>query len=319
MFSPKKLKECGIEFTKVLQNAGEFVITFPGSYHAGFNHGFNIAESSNFALPHWLEIGRKAKRCICRPGSVLIDIDHLETLYMRSLVAQVAAYSMSAVPGDDDSHSEIKERLQDAQRLRCKCGCSRARPAAELISCDGCSMLVHMHCFPSSMLSPHPRKLSTIASESDSIGSNNSLSGHRVSSRSCDSAHTDIVCQSLDTTSAVPPPRVLCHLCRRIEVTNKSSCDVLTPPPTRSKSTGKGKKLLDTPQELCQQFLFNVPGEEGTAKSKNSSDSPLALSIDCLGAIGGAQKMKARSKKRRKNISIIIDEVSHYLLFYSFN
>ncbi len=39
ILSPKHLIEDGVEVYGIDQRAGEFVITYPQAYHAGFNHG----------------------------------------------------------------------------------------------------------------------------------------------------------------------------------------------------------------------------------------------------------------------------------------
>ena len=57
-----------------MQHAGEFVVTFPRGYHAGFNLGFNCAESVNFALDSWIELGLRAAFCNCEADSVRIDV-----------------------------------------------------------------------------------------------------------------------------------------------------------------------------------------------------------------------------------------------------
>ncbi|KAF7250223.1 Lysine-specific demethylase 4C [Varanus komodoensis] len=61
LISPSILKKYGIPFDKITQEAGEFMITFPYGYHAGFNHGFNCAESTNFASIRWIDYGKVAK------------------------------------------------------------------------------------------------------------------------------------------------------------------------------------------------------------------------------------------------------------------
>uniref|UniRef100_A0A4W3GT10 [histone H3]-trimethyl-L-lysine(9) demethylase n=1 Tax=Callorhinchus milii TaxID=7868 RepID=A0A4W3GT10_CALMI len=75
LISPSILKKYGIPFDRVTQEAGEFMITFPYGYHAGFNHGFNCAESTNFATLRWIEYGKLAVLCSCRKDMVKISMD----------------------------------------------------------------------------------------------------------------------------------------------------------------------------------------------------------------------------------------------------
>ncbi|KAG8816801.1 hypothetical protein FRC18_000813 [Serendipita sp. 400] len=75
--SPTALKNASIKPNTLVQSAGEFVVTYPRGYHAGFNMGLNCAESVNFALESWLELGRKAAFCRCVSDSVRIDVDAL--------------------------------------------------------------------------------------------------------------------------------------------------------------------------------------------------------------------------------------------------
>ncbi|KAK4689189.1 hypothetical protein P7C73_g911, partial [Tremellales sp. Uapishka_1] len=79
--SPQRLANDGIRVNMLIQEQNEFVITYPRGYHAGFNMGFNCAESINFALESWVELGKRAKACqypkLTSARSVQINMDEL--------------------------------------------------------------------------------------------------------------------------------------------------------------------------------------------------------------------------------------------------
>ncbi len=60
IMDPSVLIKNGVPIYKIHQNVGEFVITFPRAYHAGFNQGFNFAEAVNFCPADWMRLGRAA-------------------------------------------------------------------------------------------------------------------------------------------------------------------------------------------------------------------------------------------------------------------
>ncbi|KAI9828378.1 MAG: hypothetical protein M1832_002806 [Thelocarpon impressellum] len=58
LLPPDQLRKAGVRVYALDQRAGQFVVTFPQAYHAGFNHGFNFNEAVNFAPSDWQPSGR---------------------------------------------------------------------------------------------------------------------------------------------------------------------------------------------------------------------------------------------------------------------
>ena len=60
MVDPATLIAAGLPVCRAIHQPGQFVVTFPKSYHAGFNAGINCAEAVNFATPSWLRFFDRA-------------------------------------------------------------------------------------------------------------------------------------------------------------------------------------------------------------------------------------------------------------------
>lgn len=54
IMNPNLLQAEGVPIYRTDQHCGEFVVTFPRAYHAGFNQGFNFAEAVNVCPPAWV-------------------------------------------------------------------------------------------------------------------------------------------------------------------------------------------------------------------------------------------------------------------------
>ncbi|CAL8103665.1 unnamed protein product [Orchesella dallaii] len=72
LINPNILMKAKIPIHRVDQNPGEFIITFPRSYHAGFNQGFNVAEAVNFAPADWVQMGRQCVQNYSRINRVCV-------------------------------------------------------------------------------------------------------------------------------------------------------------------------------------------------------------------------------------------------------
>ncbi len=114
LLSPALLRSLGVPFSRVTQRAREFVITYPGAYHAGFNHGYNCAESTNFATPAWIPVGARARSCFCAGDTVHID---MRLFGVQPPPPRGAKARSRARRADEDASQEDEQKETKAPRL----------------------------------------------------------------------------------------------------------------------------------------------------------------------------------------------------------
>ncbi|XP_047146045.2 lysine-specific demethylase 4A isoform X1 [Hydra vulgaris] len=117
IISPHVLRKFSIPVNKILQNEGEFIITFPCGYHAGYNQGFNCAESTNFASERWIDIGKKALYCKCINDSVKINMDifikHYQPNQWKEILKQQKTFNNN---GKENTKFILKKVITDKDK-----------------------------------------------------------------------------------------------------------------------------------------------------------------------------------------------------------
>ncbi|KAK1355478.1 Lysine-specific demethylase se14 [Heracleum sosnowskyi] len=116
LLSPEVIVASGIPCCRLVQNPGEFVITFPRAYHVGFSHGFNCGEAANFGTPKWLTL---AKEAAVRRAAMnhLPMLSHQQLLYLltMSFILRIPRSLMAGVRS-----SRLRDRQKEEREVLVK-------------------------------------------------------------------------------------------------------------------------------------------------------------------------------------------------------
>lgn len=128
MFSPRLLQNADVPVCKLLQHAGEYVVTFPLAYHGGFSLGPNCGEAVNFATHDWISYGSDANeryRSFARPA--VFSQDRL-TFTMANHLQEQKSYATCKLLLD-----ELERVSEEELRLRQKLKDTGVRDVSDLI------------------------------------------------------------------------------------------------------------------------------------------------------------------------------------------
>ncbi|KAJ0482549.1 putative transcription factor & chromatin remodeling JUMONJI family [Helianthus annuus] len=107
IFPPNILLQHGVPVYKAVQKPGEFVLTFPRAYHAGFSHGFNCSEAVNFAIGDWFLLGSIASHRYALLNRTPL-LPHEELLCKESMILRSNMEYEDQSCEDMVSHRNIK-------------------------------------------------------------------------------------------------------------------------------------------------------------------------------------------------------------------
>ncbi|XP_020085318.1 lysine-specific demethylase JMJ706-like isoform X1 [Ananas comosus] len=177
MFPPNILLEHGVPVYKAVQKPGEFVITFPRAYHAGFSHGFNCGEAVNFAIGDWFPLGAVASDRYALLNRIPL-LSHEELLCKEAMIlsqksSKLDSNDPSLLTDNLSSHRSIKVSFVRLMRLQHRARWLLTKMGAHICYTDDvhsavlCSIcrrdcyIVHMkcNCYDDAICLYHEREL----------------------------------------------------------------------------------------------------------------------------------------------------------------
>lgn len=124
--APSTLLSNNVPVYKTRQEAGQFIVTFPQAYHAGFSFGFNCAEAVNFATADWIPHGSisvsdyrlKGKREVFSFDRLLFTLTyHLSELSLES--CKMLLRELEVLQADEDYFRKLlySSGVQDVSKV----------------------------------------------------------------------------------------------------------------------------------------------------------------------------------------------------------
>lgn len=138
LFTPDRLRKAGVRVYALDQRAGQFVITFPQAYHAGFNHGFNFNEAVNFAPQDWEPYGEEAVRRLrmFRRQPVFCHDELLLSAASRDHSIKTARWLGPAFERMEEEELRVRNEFVKAHRATREHSCPLDDPPAANPQCD---------------------------------------------------------------------------------------------------------------------------------------------------------------------------------------
>lgn len=163
MMSPERLREQGVRVYAADQRPNEFVVTFPKAYHSGFNHGFNLNEAVNFALPDWIDTGLQSvqryqqfhKFPVFSHDELLCTVLHHHltvnsAVWLRKPIGDMVTRESEARIKIRQALPGLQERLEDFDRTEADYQCAHCNVfcyLSQVISTKGAKVACPEHAF----------------------------------------------------------------------------------------------------------------------------------------------------------------------------